>query len=555
MVLLAGQSGVAGAQARPAAAGPSIGSGAARELIRKPALDIELYRRPPSVFPISFWSDGTTAWLESGGNDAGNTLYAYDLAARTYDPARNMSVGWRRDYSRGITRRDNGFWSDGRTMWVARSRSVRDAETPVFQRDEQIVLFAYDLSSGDRDRTREIATDIVDERNRGYASASGIWSDGRTMWVGVETGGVRAYTLENGAPDPARDIDTGGMEWIQQIWSDGRTMWVTFASPITDREILAYDLATGSRDPANDFPLDILASHNIQPRGLWSDGETTWVLGGDRIVAFERSTMRRDPARDFNDLGPRRREVVPVDAWSDGKTMWVREIYGALLAYDLETRTVAPDKHLLGTAPPTGSNRGNYGMWSDGETMWVVQARPVAVMAYDMATGGRDPDRDVRLAAENADPYDLWSDGATMWVLDGSDEKLYAYDMATLARQAARDVDVQWDEAREDGNYYDPRAVYFDRICADGTVMWVGYYIGGRGDGGGAAEFYRRRAYDVATGTRDASRDGGRALVCWSLHLVRRRDVVADVQQFLAHGHRPAPSEHERRHNRLDQDS
>jgi len=37
--------------------------------------------------------------------------------------------------------------------------------------------------------------------------------------------------------------------------------------------------------------------------------------------------------------------------------------------------------------------------------------------------------------------------------------------------------------------------------------MWVGYYIGGRGDSGGDVDFYRLRAYDVATRTRDASRD------------------------------------------------
>ena len=205
-------------------------------------------------------------------------------------------------------------------MGCAEPHGTRSDDLRLVTGDKQIVLIAYDMASGNRDETRQIATDIFDERNRGYEHASGIWSDGRTMWVGVESGGVRAYTLANGARDPARDIDTGSRDWIQQIWSDGRTMWVTFGQPnyLTDNEILAYDLATGSRDPDNDLPLDILASYNFEPHGLWSDGQTTWVLGANRIIAFERSTMRRDPDKDFNDVGWTRGGVIPMDAWSDG---------------------------------------------------------------------------------------------------------------------------------------------------------------------------------------------------------------------------------------------
>ena len=77
---------------------------------------------------------------------------------------------------------------------------------------------------------------------------------------------ISAWNLD-GLSD-AGNVDPSG------IWSDGRTMWV---ADVRDEKIYAYDLSAQTRATSVDFDtLDAAGNHN--PSGIWSDLATMWVV-------------------------------------------------------------------------------------------------------------------------------------------------------------------------------------------------------------------------------------------------------------------------------------
>lgn len=161
--------------------------------------------------PLSVWSDGTTAWVTDGDNDA---LHAYELDGT---PLQTGEKSWALG-----TGNDNpyGIWSDGDTIWVA--DTVDDK------------LYAYELATSIRRQDKEID----------LASANGdpgeIWSDGRTIWVLDTVDYVAyAYRLSNGIRQRGRDFRpvpdnnnlTGGMT------QHGLRFWVADSQ---DKKLYAY---------------------------------------------------------------------------------------------------------------------------------------------------------------------------------------------------------------------------------------------------------------------------------------------------------------------------
>ena len=110
-----------------------------------------------------------------------------------------------------------------------------------------------------------------------YASCSGLWSDGVTVWVSDDYDDkIYAYSLADGSRRPAKDIDTLGSAGAGDstaLWSDGRTMWV---SDHEDDRIYAFDLATGARQTSMEFDT-LEAAGNHRAHAIWSDGATMWV--------------------------------------------------------------------------------------------------------------------------------------------------------------------------------------------------------------------------------------------------------------------------------------
>ena len=231
-------------------------------------LDFNALNAAGNSQPRGLWSDGITMWV-ADASDA--RLYAYKTVDKTRDPAKDFNT-----LSAAGNTSAMGIWSDGTTMWVAD-----------WQDDK---LYAYKMS----DKTHDPAKDFNTLSAAGNTNPTGIWSDGTTMWVADTADRIYAYNMSDKSRNPSEDFDTYntiGNRYIQGIWSDGTTMWAAdFAGANGISKIYAFNLSNKNRDIAKDFN-SLSPAGNNQPRGLWSGGETMWVVDSsyDKLYAYHLS--------------------------------------------------------------------------------------------------------------------------------------------------------------------------------------------------------------------------------------------------------------------------
>ena len=232
-----------------------------------------------------------------------------------------------------------------------------------------------------------------------------------------------------------RDIEEldAGNDWPSGVWSDGKTLWILDNPNGAGDAVYAYDLETGERVEAREFELD---DTNGAPRGVWSDGVTLWVSdsGREKLFAYDLATGERLPERDI-ELARRNRDARGI--WSDGETIWVLNRNPSPLAYDLETGA------LLGEYELAETNSSPHGLWSDGVTVWVSNHDPKRLFAYRLPVPPEDGPPEEPPALErvrdedfeelgrvgNNSPRGIWSDGAVMYVADENDDRVYSYNM------------------------------------------------------------------------------------------------------------------------------
>ena len=225
------------------------------------------------------------------------------------------------------------------------------------------------------------------------------------------------------------------------VWSDGETLWVANNPDGAGDGVYAYDLETGERVEEREFELD---DANRAPRGLWSDGTVIWVSdsGRDKLFAHDLASGERLPDSDLA-LHPDNDD--PRGIWSGGETMWVLDGRDdALFAYDLASGQLLAVYEL---DPANGDPRG---LWSDGVTIWVSDDGAKRLFAYrlpllpeeaadsdveDADADGKELER-VRdeeftklSRASNNSPRGIWSDGDVIYVADQSDDRVYSYNM------------------------------------------------------------------------------------------------------------------------------
>ena len=258
-----------------------------------------------------------------------------------------------------------------------------------------------------------------------------------------------------------RDIEEldGGNDRATGVWSDGTTLWVADNADGAGDAVYAYDLASGERVEEREFELD---ERNRAPRGVWSDGETVWVSdsGRERLFAYRLADGERLEEREFA-LAERNSDVRGI--WSDGETMWVLDgVKDSLFAYDIASGELLAEYEL------DAANDDPRGIWSDGVTIWVSDHGAKRLIAYRLPVlpdaetdpGEEDADDDARelervrdeeftelSKASNNSPRGIWSDGDVMYVADESDDRVYSYNMpdaidARLASLSLSGVDI-----------------------------------------------------------------------------------------------------------------
>ena len=477
---------------------------------RNPALDFVF--PPGDDDPQDLWSDGTTLWVS---DTSAGKIFAYNLENREQEIGNNFEM-----LSAAGNNSPTGIWSDGTTMWVADASEKR--------------IYAYRMDTKERDAENDFDTLI----GAGNESPGGLWSDGTTMWV-VDTGDstIYAYDLDSTDHIAGGDIEVRAYyKWPSDvnirrlspfgIWSNNTTLWVSMWVAGTGAyfsQIAAYDMTTKARDSEKDIAI-LSAAGNHNPRGIWSDDATMWVVDwhDGKVYAYNLETRERQAEKDvysLNAIGGNN----PRDLWSDGTTAWVADYSDEkIYAYNLETMKREPRKDLNNLVPPSGRDppRGIWsdgttmrvaywgytsgatnafrdypslhgyqmyadvpgasgtfidisnfyndhpsGMWSNGTTMWVADSSDGKLYAYALETKQRDADKDFETLrdAGNSNPLGIWSDTATMWVADSSDGKLYAYALETKQRDADKDFET----LRDAGNS-NPLGIW-----SDGRTMWV----------------------------------------------------------------------------------
>ncbi|MYH49788.1 MAG: hypothetical protein F4151_09755, partial [Gammaproteobacteria bacterium] len=277
---------------------------------------------------------------------------------------------------------------------------------------------------------------------------------------GLGTGG-------GGVPPPGPTPSEADFEWTVErdiealdsghgsatgMWSDGATLWLLDNPEGAGDALYAYDRATGERAPGREFTLD---ERNRAPRGAWSDGETIWISdsGQERLFAHDLATGERDEERDIELAA---RNADPRGIWSDGSVVWVLDSgRAALFAYDLESG------ELLAECALDAANSDLRGIWSDGVTLWVSDHGAKRLLAYrlpareERAASGdgkaleRVPGEDFAEPGRvgNNSPRGIWSDGSVMYVADANDGRVYTYNMpdawdARLASLELPGVDI-----------------------------------------------------------------------------------------------------------------
>ena len=258
------------------------------------------------------------------------------------------------------------------------------------------------------------------------------------------------------------------------MWSDGKTLWILENGDGADDAVYAYDLKTGERVEDREFELD---ERNRAPRGVWSDRSTIWISdsGQEKLFAHDLETAERLPERDIA-LADRNRDARGI--WSRDETMWVIDGgKGSLFGYDLATGELLAEYEL------DSANDDPRGIWSDGVTVWVSDHGAKRLFAYRLPAPEEDAAEDaepqdlervrdeefpstVLSRASNNSPRGLWSDGDVMYVADESDDKVYTYNMpdaigARLTSLSLSGVDI---------GEFDPRRPDYEAVVADGVT-------------------------------------------------------------------------------------
>ncbi len=247
-----------------------------------------------------------------------------------------------------------------------------------------------------------------------------------------------------GARRAGRDIDLGDAAYATGLWSDGATLWAV--RDWNGTALAAYDLATGARRESADLAL---SSAGWQWSDVHSDGATLWAssLWGE-VQAYRLSDGARAAHRDVGTAAlSEAGSGAPSGLFSSAGTLWVvDQMDRAAYAFAASDGARLADADIdLGALLDGEAEAWPWGAWSDGEVLLTSNSNRAEVRAYRLSGAGaasRAPALDLDTgAAGNGDPRGLWSDGETLWVADGADGKAYAYAVPGLRAASATDVE------------------------------------------------------------------------------------------------------------------
>ncbi len=247
-------------------------------------------------------------------------------------------------------------------------------------------------------------------------------------------------------------------------------------------EVSAAAVVFDEQDPVNKHFNTLHAAGNLLPRGLWSDGDTMWVVGAPKwwvvgapdakIYAYDMATKAHKPTEDFNDLATG--NAAPRGIWSDGDTMWVSDQDATkVFAYDMTTKArvkakefAVPDRLPISQGGSSVTRDADFqGIWSDGNgIMWLVSESNSSVYAYSIATGNPVSKENFIIGRPYLrDANGIWGDAQSIWVTNHGTHSTTISAFWRFAKAAQPGRDIQLDPGNAD-----PIGLW-----SDGTTMWV----------------------------------------------------------------------------------
>ena len=101
--------------------------------------------------------------------------------------------------------------------------------------------------------------------------------------------------------------------------------------------------------------------------------------------------------------------------WSDGNWVWLSGPSGGLGDPDVYSFRLGGVIGIAEAPGYDGHTGSSHGLWSDGTTMWVATWSGW-LRAYELRSGIRSAEFDIRIQTYGMPPGDMWSDGETIWV-------------------------------------------------------------------------------------------------------------------------------------------
>ena len=193
------------------------------------------------------------------------------------------------------------------------------------------------------------------------------------------------------------------------------------------------------------------------PTGMWGSGNTMWVgfPFDDLAFAFDLTTLMIDTSSTI-DSGL----SFPEGLMGHGPTIWVRDDSNILKAFNVSDQVRNGTLDLTLVPVGTGTAIGNT--CTDGTTVWaaISGGGNTLLAAYSLATGDRDPDKDITTVQTNtgsAPPHITYYDGT---IFISGRHHVYAYTTETKLRNVAFEF-AHPDFAGDGG------------IWTNGTTMWI----------------------------------------------------------------------------------
>ena len=411
-----------------------------------------------SAFARGIWSEGSTLWVSSANFGLRKRLGAYTL-----DVSSDGTVGsfhgvpdWDKSFFPPGAQEimGAGIWSDGNTaIWLVSTGA-----------DGKIYSFNTPPSEAGG---LSLSSLTVNDGTSDVSLRPAFNPDEAPYWTSVPND-VNVVTVTAVAGNAAATVEYVNAD--TDPVSPGHQVGVAVGTTRIDIEVAAADGTAlihsvyverdstrfGAWTPTKD--IHGLGTDGItDPKGVWSDGTTMWVLDGlkTKLYAYTLTTGVRDQSKEFDMHSDNR---FPWGVWSDGDTIWVGDAGSppTLYAYRLKDDPDTTDSDEKGQRDASkditlaAPNAAVNGVWSNGtDTVWVVDSRDTMLYAstLDIASdgtagmnhGGRQADKDIALV-EGSFLYGIWSNGTTVWVGNNGDDSIRAYTLTTGEREEDRDI-------------------------------------------------------------------------------------------------------------------